>query len=81
LPTFPLTAEATFRMQTPFTNVQALQKVANLQTPRTGGNEDYTPPKNPPSQPPDYEPLPPEDPGVPDYGENLPPPPTYACGG
>ncbi|WP_226823091.1 TadE family protein [Acidithiobacillus caldus] len=47
LPTFPLTAEATFRMQTPFTNVQALQKVANLQTPRTGGNEDYTPPERP----------------------------------
>jgi len=47
LPTFPLTAEATFRMQTPFTNVQALQKVANLQTPKPGGNEDYTPPERP----------------------------------
>jgi len=79
LPTFPLRAEATFRMQTPFTHFGALQKAANLQNPRAGGNEQYTSPGPDGGDPGELEALPPEDPGVPDYGLDLPPPPEYAC--
>ena len=82
LPTFPLRAEATFRMQTPFTHFAGLKKVADLRNPEKGGEETYTPPDEGGTNPqdPDLEPLPPEDPGVPDYGQDLPQSPTYGCG-
>ena len=43
LPTFPLTTEATFRMQTPFTHVNGLRQTSTLSNPQAGGKETYTP--------------------------------------
>ncbi len=84
LNTFPLTSEATFRMQTPFTYFDGLHKASQLGTPRPGGKESYTPPSAKPGGgnggPGDFEPIEPVDPGIPDYGIELPPPPQYACG-
>ncbi len=80
LPTFPLRAEATFRMQTPFTHFQGLQKASALNTPSQGGNETYTPPEEEPSNPDNpLEPLPTPAPDIPDYTGDLPPPPDYLC--
>ncbi|WP_312263144.1 DUF192 domain-containing protein [Candidatus Igneacidithiobacillus taiwanensis] len=81
LSTFPLTAEATFRMQTPFTHFAGLQSQSQLQAPQRGGNEEYSPPKTAETGANDLEPMPEEDSGVPDYGLDLPPAPKYDCGG
>jgi len=56
LPTFPLRAEAIFRMQTPFTHFAGLKKVSELRDPRAGGPEAYVPPKSEMVNLPDYEP-------------------------
>jgi len=72
LNTFPLTAEAIYRMQTPFTHFNGLQKVNQLGRPQPGGKESYTPPSAKPGGgnggPGDFEPIEPVDPGIPDYG-------------
>ncbi|WP_414040870.1 TadE/TadG family type IV pilus assembly protein [Acidithiobacillus sp. M4-SHS-6] len=84
LQTFPLTAEATFRMQTPFTHLAGLQNASKLQTPQAGGKESYIPPSagnggTSGGQQGDLEPILPLDPGIPPYGVNIPPPPQYLC--
>ena len=75
--TFPLTAEATFRMQTPFTHLGNLQAVGNLANPQAGGSEQYNPPDAAP--PADLEPLPTPEAEIPDYEGDLPPPPDFSA--
>lgn len=79
--TFPLTAEATYRMQTPFTHFAGLQNASHLQTPQAGGKESYTPPSagNGGGGQGGLQPIQPPDPGIPPYGVNIPPPPQYLC--
>ena len=77
LSTFPLAAEATFRMQTPFTHLGNLQSVSKLTNPQAGGTEQYNPPDATP--PADLQPLPPPEAQVPDYEGDLPPPPDFSA--
>lgn len=82
LQTFPLNAEATYRMQTPFTHFAGLQTVSQLQAPQPGGKETYTPPSagnGGGGEQGGLQPIDPQDPGIPPYGENLPPSLQFAC--
>ncbi|MEY2343022.1 DUF192 domain-containing protein [Acidithiobacillus sp. IBUN Pt1247-S3] len=76
LNTFPLRAEATFRMQTPFTAFGNTADAAKLQAPQPGGKEHYDPEATTPSAP--LPPLDDPDHQIDEYDPRLKPPPDFS---
>lgn len=81
--TFPLTAEATYRMQTPFTALSNTPNTSKLLKPQAGSNQQYDPDAAPPGAVPEpnpspISPMPEPNPPLDDYVPGLQPAPDFS---